>query len=141
MTDKEIIEKRIIKDKEIIEKRIIKGKEIIAKRIINGLRYCEVEYPPCAHCPYRISGLNLCKKHLIADAYYLVKTQQKEIERLTNYNRCIDAQCRDLLDKEEKIRAEAIKEFAEKLKKLPVPYHSDIDNLVKEMVGAENEDR
>ena len=147
----------IMIDKEIIEK----DKEIIAKRIITGLRYCEVEYPPCAHCPYRISGLNLCKKHLIGDAYYLVKTQQKEIERLSKNQADIDNFARDICKERmlkgkkiadfddlqqyiQKEKAEAIKEFAEKLKEFKyLQYEGEvvsvknIDNLVKEKVGAE----
>ena len=128
-------------DKEIIEKSVIKGKEIIAKRIIEGLRYCEVEYPPCSHCPYRISGLNLCKKQLIADAYYLVKKQEAEIKERRKVNTRIVESMPVLI---EVTRAEAIKEFAEKLKEMLVKYDmygtlyivEDIDNLVKEMVGA-----
>lgn len=77
----------------------------------------------------------------------LISRQQAEIERLTNYNRCIDAQCRDLLDKEEKAKAKAIKEFAEKLKDVFVTIdgtfecweiEEHIDNIVEEM-GAGNE--
>lgn len=108
------------------------GKEIIAKRITKGLECCDFEYPPCRHCPYQICGLRECKKILIKDAYYLVKTQQKEIEQKNK-------QIEELVDFQRFCKKKAIKEFAEKLKKLPVPYHSDIDNLVKEMVGADNE--
>ena len=79
----------------------------------------------------------------------LIQKQQAEIERLTNYNRCIDAQCRDLLDNEEKARAEAIKVFAEKLKKHKCSYDidnyhyfeaidvDDIDEVIKEMIGEQ----
>ena len=118
-------------------------KEIIEKRIIKGLRYCENEYPPCAHCPYRISGLNLCKKHLIGDAYYLVKTQQAEIERLKTEKD-------NLIKTYHECQVDNIKEFAERLKATFPPredarctlddcYTLDcIDNIMAEMVGDEN---
>ena len=98
----------------------------------------------CGECPYK---KDKCSLALYNDTIDLINRQQAEIDRLTNYNRCIDAQCRDLLDKEEKAKAKAIKEFAEKLKDVFVTIdgtfecweiEEHIDNIVEEMAGADN---
>ena len=51
----------------------------------------------------------------------------------------------ELLKQEKSVvKAEAYKEFAERLKKLkemPLITNNDIDNLLKELVGADNETR
>ena len=114
--------------------------------VINGLKCCNSSKDLCFKCPYIKFGDN-CSIKLRKDALKLIKKQQAEIDRLTNYNQCIDAQCRDLLDKEETIKIEAIKEFSEKLNtEIRMQYHSRsieagaernriikiIDNLVKE---------
>lgn len=63
-----------------------------------------------------------------------MERQKAEIERLKGWDRWIVSESHAPIIK--KARAEAIKEFAERLKPILFNYYdSDIDNLVKEMVG------
>lgn len=105
-------------------------------------------------------------KHTIDDTVEFIIAQQAEIDRLTKTNpmnmfvQIDDQTTKELLKRmknkkiicidDENIRAEAIKEFAEKLKEILNPFlnhddcrfytvkEKDINNLVKEMVGADN---
>jgi FtsZ-binding cell division protein ZapB len=104
---------------------------------------------------YRIDGFEsfdaFCE-HLkkYAEMEDTISRQRAEIERLkcdnSNIHRLFSDACKrvDELDKlNETVKAEAIKEFAERLKEkkqwdVDIPdyvYVEDIDNLVKEMVG------
>lgn len=112
------------------------------KEIIKRLELCS--YHECDNrvCAYgnRGSDFEYCGQRLIEDALDLINRQQKVIEEFTLLGKLYS-----------EIRAEAIKEFGEKVKDIcrPFPmhddyecmtiYHQDIDNLVKEMVGADNE--
>lgn len=85
------------------------------------------------------------------DALDLINRQQAEIERLKKKNKIVDLNRRmallekqPLYDKIKTIKAEAIKEFAERLKQyllltkngqMSVISFENIDYLVKEMVG------
>lgn len=112
----------------------------------------------CCECPYRSS--NQCSFDLYNDTVDLINSQRAEIDRLTDRNKRLGEGVDWLLNNEngiELIRAEAIKEFAEKLitnikehyKRTAHGYSiagwnysvSDIeafvDNLVKEMGGTE----
>ena len=80
----------------------------------------------------------------LQDAQYKIAEQQAEIERLTKERDFYKAPSSLLAKGIEQIKAEAIKEFAERLKafvyyadgiKDAIVDESDIDNLVKEMVG------
>ena len=95
-------------------------------------------------------GYQMCEKNLMLQCRGLINRQKAEIEELRNIVKT------DLLTAKEdfklsisditKIRAEAIKEFAERLTdKAPniteERFHilrNEIDNLVKEMVGDDN---
>ena len=106
--------------------------------IIKALEYCADEYPNCDECPYDYPSV--CYIDLKRDALNFIYRQQAEIDRLKKYN----------TDVAFKHYNDGIKEFAERVKDIcrPFPmyddyecntiYHRDIDNLVKEMVGADN---
>lgn len=112
----------------------------------------------CKDCPYHHDLL--CMFSVKSDALNLIRKQQAEIERLkAENNRSFDKWI--ILEERTKkryeelyqeakavVRAEAIREFAERLKEMKYesiewahgehPYvveESDIDNLVEEMVG------
>ena len=104
-------------------------------------------------CPLSTEyGCNFEQEELRNKALDLINRQNEEIEKLSN---CVVMQEKLLKENEkriesvveniiadEKLKAEAIKEFAERLKELPSVknceyewLHLDIYNLVKEMVG------
>ena len=107
------------------------------KEIIKALECCSVgtfacdEQCPCFHSKSNLK-ISSCRFELICDALDLINRKKAEIEALVAGQETLQKYI-------EKARAEAIKEFAEKLKKLmeleSVIYNSHIDNLVKEMVG------
>ena len=81
-----------------------------------------------------------CKAKTIGDAIDLINRQQAEIEILKGWERLLKAESHAPIIK--KAKAEAVKEFAERLKrdcpdKLLVMHFDAIDNLVKEMVGED----
>jgi hypothetical protein len=114
--------------------------------VVKALECC-AEHPNCKNCPCvdKIGCVNLISK----DTLDLIKRQQAEIERLQGYNENLQtanvALSNEILD----IKAEAIKEFAERLNSRTrqmteydeggwdcTRYAIDdegIDNLVKEM--------
>lgn len=114
----------------------------------------------CSKCNYRSDDIGYCFENLMKDALDLINRQQAEIERL---NEEVDRLSQCVLYHEGHI-ADAIKEFADKLKEqdgynnhvfddcasilVPEEYlkgrdekikevWNTIDSLVKEMVGAE----
>lgn len=105
------------------------------KDIIKALKCCVID--DCDVCPYKRN----CK-NVMCDVLELINRQQAEIEAWKNeYLRaCAERDVRIVTTKF--TRAEAVKEFAMKLK-CGVPQETgiircaDIDNLVKEMVGDE----
>ena len=115
----------------------------------------------CGECPYCSCYPAPCEQQVAKDALFLITRQQTEIERLKN--RDMQVEVSDKLERE--IKAEAVKEFAERLKEqdgydnhvfddcasilVPKEYlkgrdekikevWTTIDNLVKEMVGKNN---
>lgn len=83
-----------------------------------------------------------CQQTVYADLSKIIKDKNAEIERLKNECFCIANERDAIADCLNTAAAEAIKEFAERLKKqsFTALYHkmvlsNDIDNLVKEMVG------
>ena len=109
--------------------------------IIKALELCSADECWCDDCPYE----NLCTDTDITKfALDLINRQKSEIERL---QKLLDDKCDRCIAKD---KAEAVKEFAERLKGYYIkvkgydrPYaHTmisflldKIDNLVKEMVG------
>jgi hypothetical protein len=139
------------------------------EQIIKALEICTSEHLGCEDgCPRRHNGLTYakCRLGFLKDALALIKHQKAEIERL---NSCVMSEdevrtimksqmtpmvneiVNEQFDKAVKLaKSEAIKEFAERLKKV-YSYHPmltpsdfkvvavrDIDNLVKEMAGENN---
>lgn len=98
------------------------------KQIMQALNCCTSKSISCQKCP--LLSKSRCERELIQYSFDLINRQQAEIE---------------------KVRAEAIKEFAERLGNYKeyrynencdfVPYVrlSEIEKVAKEMVGAENE--
>ena len=110
------------------------------KEIIKAFEYC-VKNEECSLCPlFRKCPTSF---ELQKQALDLINRQQAEIERLQTENN----QFADIGKLYSEIKTEAIKEFAERLKEnlieesyddvqfFKVVGESDIDNLVKEMVG------
>lgn len=106
-------------------------RQLTDSEIIKALDCCK--YDDCNNCPNVVDN---CHANLIDYALDLINRQKAEIERLKEFivetRRC---------DKE--LKAEAIREFAERLKKAFVlcdpMFNKYIDNLVKEMAGDSDE--
>ena len=123
--------------------------------IIKALECCSKETSDCGKCPYLyIKDYDNCFDFTKRDAFDLINRLQAEIDvkrkllekaeaKFESYENCERILICQLAEEREK----AIKEFAERLKsKLyiesdnfnPVVTETDIDNLVKEMVGVNN---
>ena len=122
------------------------------KEIIKALECCgNVVTSTCKGCPYHITHNANCVKALMHDALDLINRQQAEIEELKKV--VIDDYASEY---DSKIRAEAIKEFAERLKTEFSQYQREyrnvlndegacamiiakkgVDNLLKELVGEQ----
>lgn len=100
----------------------------------------------CTECTYYDGDTDneaaLCKDSLIMDALKLVNSQKSHIDWLIDYNQNIRCANADILgryvDDIKEARAEAIKEFAKRLKKkatcfLGAVSVEDINSLVEEM--------
>ena len=96
----------------------------------------------CGECPYCSCYPAPCEQQVAKDVLSLINRQKEEIERLKN--RDLHVEVSEKLERE--IKAEAVKEFAERLKKeidIRPTYSREqnkyvvflIDNLLKEMVG------
>ena len=118
--------------------------------IIKALECCKKD--DCDNCPNNFGN---CYANLSGYSLDIIKRKQAEIDRLERYNEIItinaDTAFQDGLNEAQdlyaeevkaKIKTESIKEFAVRLK-CGVPQEtgvircSDIDNLVKEMVGED----
>ena len=131
------------------EREIIKALECCKKAKIN--QDCVV-----LKCPFSTEyGCNIGLENLRNEALDLINRQRAEIERLKcEMGKLLPKDCSYAVQMEvsnnleTKIRAEAIREFADRLKEMKYesiewahgehPYvveESDIDNLVEEMVG------
>lgn len=97
----------------------------------------------CLSCPF-IRDFESCDR-LEESILDFINCQNAEIERLEGFADNMEYCANHALDDLEKEKAEAIKEFAERLKEKAFPddsiscemvvYVENIDNLVKEMVG------
>lgn len=120
------------------------------KKIIQALECCANGH--CACCPYFRYINGTCREQLASDALELVKKQREEINELTGKHwneagqiaRYSDElnQFADIGKMYSEIKAEIIKDFAEKLKSKICFIRGtvdryDIDNLVKEMTGGD----
>lgn len=113
--------------------------------IIKSFEHCFYN-STCKECPCYKQDISCFG--LDGDVLHLIKRQKEEIERLNGYinTNCLDcAGCKQWKCDCENIRAEAIKDFAERLKERTISYASVveqrvvIDKLVKEMIGDNND--
>lgn len=122
------------------------------KDIIKALECCgNVITSGCKGCPYHIKHNASCVRELMLDALDLIKRQQAEIEKLTIQKNAFGAGMKVEARKNDDVRVEAIREFAERLKYKFRTWQDNsgnwilyikmdcIDNLVKEMLGKEDE--
>ena len=115
------------------------------KEIIKALECCTQQHK-CNECPYLMEHHLVCNHHLHKDTLDLINRQQAEIERLSNSAKQWEYTAKGLFIGKQTAKAEAIKEFAERLKEklhlngvvmgsnCAIVEDTDIDNLVKEMV-------
>lgn len=134
---------------------------MIDNEIIKALECCSQEYK-CTYCPFE-PEYPYCSRILTKNVLEFINRQQTEIERLNSlvddhfWDFCSIAGCEGASNdcwktcpdsRYNKIKNEAIREFAEKLKELYTDdsitddYHcavgvikQNIDGIVKEMVG------
>ena len=118
--------------------------------IVKALEYCftnDWNRTKCDKCKF-YTGTTQCVEDLKSASIYLIKRQQAEIERLKcEMGKLLPKDCAYTVQMEvsnkleTQIRAEAVREFAERLKEKKreldrfILYDEDIDNLAKEMAG------
>lgn len=123
--------------------------------IVKALEYCftnDWNRTKCDKCKF-YTGTTQCVEDLKSASIYLIKRQQAEIERLKcEMGKLLPKDCAYTVQMEvsnkleTQIRAEAVREFAERLKEKKreldrfILYDEDIDNLAKEMAGDATED-
>ena len=122
-------------------------------KIIKALECC-TEDEDCTHCP-SIKEMPYCSNDIMVGALNLINRQQTEVEKLKEEIQITKDAYAMLQTKNEIIKSEVVKEFAERLKnkiktecnpygKPTFDYDTSIaimhyiDNLVKEMVGDNN---
>ena len=128
--------------------------------IIKAFKMHLLDNRDCELCPYG-PAFYRCDIILLKDVLDLINRQQGEIEKLEKetqdkeraYNDefCLrkewQTKCQELLEEKQIAKAEAIEEFAERLKHSffdngyespDVDFDYFVDNLVKEMVGDDN---
>ena len=123
------------------------NKELTDNEIIKALRECanngyNENCGSCKNCPYLEMAYlpEECMTMLAKDALDLINRQKAEIERLQSV---VDS-FTDIGKMYSEIKAEAYKEFAERLKEKGKSSLGNqfviswIDNLLKEMVGEDN---
>jgi RNase H-fold protein (predicted Holliday junction resolvase) len=126
----------------------MKDNKLTPEEIIKALECC-ADLFDCTNCPCKEFCGDLGK--LQQNALDLINRQQEEIERLTINTNAFGLGMKQEKERADTIRAEAIKEFAERLKeKVPLKpnyhdfvkelikiIHTNIDNLAKEMAGED----
>lgn len=112
--------------------------------IIKALECCKSAVASCEECPMHVEGVICHGYELNKKALDLITSQQVEIERLKIENQSLRSAAVSYKIHYNKARAEAAREFAERLKEKlqwdveydnKLVFESDIDNLVKEMAG------
>ena len=120
--------------------------------IIKALECCNGWDGRCLNCPLNREGTN-CKEKLNSYALDLINRQKEEIKELKDILEKVPTNAYDLQVEaseklENQIKSEAIKEFAERLKRKRIALKSEepvfdllkvgaIDDLVKEMTDVE----
>ena len=123
--------------------------------IVKALEYCftnDWNRTKCDKCKF-YTGTTQCVEDLKSASICLIKRQQADIERLKcEMGKLLPKDCAYTVQMEvsnkleTQIRAEAVREFAERLKEKKreldrfILYDEDIDNLAKEMAGDTTED-
>ena len=113
------------------------AEKLTPEEIKKALECCKPDNDEgCLNCPLANVPLPECAEILSKESVDLINRQQAEMERLKKENN----QFADIGKMYSEIRAEAIKEFAERLEEKIfncdlVYVYEHIDNLVKEMVG------
>lgn len=130
-------------------------KKFTDEEIIRNYEWCiGCTSDRCKECTMDEEGF--CEEELQDLVLDLINRQKVEIERLQKEVNLVSALFQDLQERTDEIKAEAYKEFAEKIKKsikenVDEAWHrddgngiydaeyvlDDIDNLLKEMVGEE----
>ena len=117
------------------------------EQIMQGLKWCYQVEGSCGNCPYRPKNKEevRCIDRLGNDVIGLIERLQAEIERLTEMLNATIAGQETLQRHINVARAEAIKEFADKLIEEGTADGAygyvgvlAIDIIAKEMVGADN---
>ena len=116
--------------------------------IIKALECCSEHVRNCAECPLNVTSLDHCSTRLAQNVLNLINRQNAEIDGLKSEARRYKQYYFN--HEYDKLEAEAIKDFAERLKnKLAACSKTidgeceylicdyDIDNLVKEMIGEQ----
>ena len=116
---------------------------MIDNEIIKAWECCKKDKfePHCSKCP--LEERSDCQIVLESEMLPLLNRQKAEIEALNKENKRLKDKYEIVFQPKAMIKAEAVKEFAERLKEkkqwdVDIPdyvYVEDIDNLVKEMVG------
>ena len=119
--------------------------KLTPEEIKKALECCEGESPNCSDCPANRYEAGKCFDIVKVQAVAVMNSQQAEIERLEGAVEMYEEERKYHFEISRKRIAEAIKEFAEKLKKKIGDSHFqnygfailEIQDLVKEMVGEE----
>ena len=122
--------------------------------IMQGMKWCYQTKGTCGDCPYIPNDIKQagCIERLGNDVIDLIERQQTEIKALKMDKEQLESDISNALgnlDHMTQLYEGAIKEFAEKLKAKAMYWTDDrtkfhiypeeiLDELVKEMVGAEN---
>ena len=90
---------------------------------------------PCKDCPYNKNGdFSYCNDKILKDTLNLITEQEKEVEQLTEErNRYAETLAKYQMASDKEIRAQkkqAVKEFAEKLRKRLTADRVSNDNIV-----------
>ena len=126
----------------LTDSEIVKALDICSKSN-NGCSYSKYSCKDCC-----LNGQPMCSSVLIQDTIDLIDRLQAENERL---KATVDS-FNDIGKLYSEIKAEAYKEFAERLKIFVIPQKAngytreivlkrDIDNLLKKLVGEDNESK
>ena len=87
------------------------------KEIIKGLEHCKrpTGQHDCDNCPY-VDSRGVCTTNMLNDTLDLINRQQAEIEKQKRKTDVVVENYQNLCDRYIEARAEAIKEFAERLR-------------------------
>ena len=143
----------------MIDGHIDEPKKPTDNEIVKTLECCKkaTNYEDCKNCYYvKCTNPRGCYRELLNDVLDLINRQKEEIERLeknleteTNHITRLENQIERLLQRLKTAKAEAYKEFAERLmKKFDIKgftwfeieeklFIEEVNNLLKEMEGAE----